>query len=396
MVVRGIGIVALAPNNWRGQWVNRQHLLTRLGRHWPVVYSSGAWTVWDRGSDAWRRAPCISRFIDQDNVCLDEPSRWLLRWPRVARWDNTIVGMHARGLRRKVHTLGARQAIAYVFHPMFAPYVEHLGAVRLVYHAYDLFDHQPSWSSELEKAERELLRRADLVIVPSDALAEELSKKVDRGIHVLLNAANVDSYVQASHNPTADPPDLASIPHPRIGYVGSLHPQLDYPLVLEIARARPNYHWVMIGPIQRSQDVFRNAAFQAISSLPNVHLLGEKRHDEVAAYTVKMDVNVMIYETSNSSWTRVAYPLKLHEYLGSGRPVVSVDLPMVRTLSHVVRFASGPTDWINALDAAIASGGTGTTAERQDAAAGHSWEGRAQVLQGWLEDLVHKAPVTGE
>ena len=38
-----------------------------------------------------------------------------------------------------------------------------------------------------------------------------------------------------------EPPDLAAIPHPRIGWTGSLHPQLDYGLIATLAQRRPDW-----------------------------------------------------------------------------------------------------------------------------------------------------------
>ena len=383
-----IGIIALAPNDWHGQWVNRQQLLSRLGERWAIVYSTGAWTVWDRGSEEWQRAPAAGGFAHVDNVWVDEPPRWLLRWPRLGGWDNLAISIQAKRLRRKLAAVGARRRIAYVFHPLFLPYLRYLDAEHLVYHAYDLFDHQPNWNDALEAAERELLARADLVLVPSEALAEELKKKVNRPIHVLLNAADVPTFLKAARQPASDPADLAPIPHPRIGYIGSLHPQLDYSLLRALAERRPRYHWVLVGPKLREKDLVVDADFQAFTAMANVHILGSKRRGEIPAYTVNNDVNVMIYKSTATSWTRVAYPLKLHEYLASGRPIVTMELPMLRPLSHVIRFAQGTDDWTAALDEAITLGGTGTPEARQAAAAGHSWDARSSSLEAWLRDMV--------
>jgi hypothetical protein len=43
-------LLALAPNSWDGQWMNRQQILSRLGAHHDVLYSTGAWSVWDRAA----------------------------------------------------------------------------------------------------------------------------------------------------------------------------------------------------------------------------------------------------------------------------------------------------------------------------------------------------------
>ena len=52
-----MNIVALSPNAWDGQWVNRQQLLSRIGISHMVLYSSGAFATWERGSDDWRASP---------------------------------------------------------------------------------------------------------------------------------------------------------------------------------------------------------------------------------------------------------------------------------------------------------------------------------------------------
>jgi hypothetical protein len=391
----GFGIIALAPNDWQGQWVNRQQLLSRLGRRWPIVYSNGAWTIWERGSKEWRRAPVGGRFYRLNDVWVDAPPRWLMRWPRFGVWDQILIRRQARRLRRQLAVAGAKRRIAYICHPIFLPYLKHLDAELLVYHAYDLFDSQPGWTPAQEASERELLRRADFVCCPSEALAEALALKVARPIHVLLNAADVPVFLAAARAPAPEPSDLAPIACPRIGYLGSLHPQLDYSLIRALAERRPGHHWVLIGPRLREKDLLADGDFQALLRMRNVHMLDSKGHDEVPAYTVNMNVNVMIYKSTQTSWTRVAYPLKLHEYLASGRPIVTMDLPMLYPLSHVIRFARGIDDWLAALDEALLSGGTGTPAQRQAAAAEHSWDARSHELESCLLKLVRE-PMPGE
>src|SRR6266571_2407542 len=81
---RQLNVIALSPNFWSGQWMNRQYLLTRLGRHHNVVYSTGAWTVWERATAPWKRAGILGRAAPSDNVVVEEPPRFLLRWPKHA------------------------------------------------------------------------------------------------------------------------------------------------------------------------------------------------------------------------------------------------------------------------------------------------------------------------
>ena len=116
-------------------------------------------------------------------------------------------------------------------------------------------------------------------------------------------------------------------------------------------------------------------------------MLGERDRRDVPKILNGMDVNVMVYKESDASWTKVAYPLKLHEYLAIGRPIVSMPLPMLQSLGPVIRFASGLNDWLSAIDHAIGHGGQGSVKARKEATKGHSWDDRVDTLRHWLSQL---------
>ena len=380
-------IMALAPQVWDEQWVNRQQLLSRVGRHHAVLYSTGGWFVWDRHTEAWRHSRFFGDFRTSDNVWIDESPRYLMRWPRVRGLDRAIMRAQARRWSSWLRRQTSKAVVAQVCHPSYFPYLEFLKADRLVYHVYDLYDHQPDWQREWHAYEIELLRRADLVFCPSEMLAQALREKVDRAVEVLPNAADVDAFLNAANRGAKDPADLATIPHPRVGWIGSLHPQIDYGLIAALARRRPEWHFVFVGNKVAYTEPRAEQQYLECAELPNVHFLGYKHRSEVPPYVLNMDVNIMSYRISEERWVKAAYPLKLHEYLASGRPVVSVDLQMVRVHNDVIRFATGVDDWETALDQALVEGGVGTPEQRIRVAREHSWDARAQVLRGWLTDL---------
>jgi glycosyltransferase involved in cell wall biosynthesis len=188
------------------------------------------------------------------------------------------------------------------------------------------------------------------------------------------------------------PSDLSSIPHPRIGYVGSINLKVDLLLVAEIARRRPDWHWVFIGPVlhNRAENPW-NAEFQAglaaCDKLDNIHFLGGKPYSLVPSYTTRMDVNTLCYRNVAGGWWTAIYPLKLHEYLAAGNPIVGTNLEVLQEFRSVVAIAETPEEWLHALSIAVDAGGTGTKHERQKVALQNSWESRAEVLVAWLEDI---------
>jgi glycosyltransferase involved in cell wall biosynthesis len=101
-------------------------------------------------------------------------------------------------------------------------------------------------------------------------------------------------------------------------------------------------------------------------------------------------VNIMCYRLAADLWVEGIYPLKLHEYLAAGRPVVSADVPSIRPFEHVVAIARDPQQWERAIEVALTSGEPGSTAARRQVAAANSWNARVRQLEAELSALVSR------
>jgi glycosyltransferase involved in cell wall biosynthesis len=385
-----LDLLVFAPNAWDGRWMNRQHLFSRLGRTHRVLYCTSGWATWDRQSMEWRRAPWKGSITPADSVWVDATPRYLMRAPQWPMLDRLVIRAKARRWNRFFDKQRSH-LVAYVFHPMFMPYIGSVEPDSLVYHAYDMYDRMPGWNEELERFEREALSRSDLVIASSDETAEGLRRKVARDIRVLPNGADVEAFRRAAAAPTDAPPDLQRIGKPRLGYTGTINPKVDLPLIWKLARERPDWNFVFVGRTVLADERHR-AEWTNCRSLPNVHFLGEKPASEVPRYVAHMDINLMCYRLADDVWTNWIYPLKLHEYLAAGPPIVSSDVPSVRPFRDVIQIASGHESWRAALEQALATGGPGTSGRRQAIAAQNSWDSRAALLSDWLNAMVSSRP----
>ncbi len=380
-------VLVLAPNAWRSQWVNRQQLFSRLGRQRAVLYSNGGWMSWQCRSDEWKQSRWAGDVSHADNVAVDEPARALVRIPKLAPLDRFVTAQICRRWRGLLSARGKGPLIAYVYHPVFADYLPYLKADRIVYHAYDLYDHTPGWNDILESNERRLLASADRVIASSQAIAEGLTCKGGREVSLLPNGADFDAIAAAAGSNAPGPTDLEAIPRPRLGWIGSVHPEIDLALIAEMAIARPLWNFVLVGSMPDLKIPRAEEERARCRALPNVHFLGGRAVETVPGYIAGMDVNLMCYRMADETWIKAIYPLKLHEYLASGRPVVSADVPAVREFAGVVRIASGTADWLEAIGDALAGRGAGTPQQRQDVAAANTWDQRVKTLDRWLSAL---------
>ena len=380
-----LNIIALAPNHWDDEWKNRQHLLSRLGARHPIVYSAGPWSVWERDSAPWRRAHWRSRFTAQDNVLVDSPAKWLLRWPRFPWYDRTILALHGARLRRLPAFDADRPLALLLFHPAFVPYIDIVRPDIVAYHAYDLFERTPGWSPGLDEQEIRLLRHAAFVSTITEAARRRLKEKGGRAVQLLPNGVDLELFAPARFENVPLPTDLRAIPRPRIGFVGNLRPtKLDYGLLTRLAQKKPDWQFVFIGGNVGTADDRWHDEQRACHRCPNVHFLSSKPHPLMPGYLHHMDVNILPYRVDANTWVNAGHPLKLYEYLAIGKPVVSCDLAALREHAGVITIARTDEDWASGIERALAERDAGKIAARRQAARENSWRHRVDTLEAWL------------
>jgi glycosyltransferase involved in cell wall biosynthesis len=371
--------------------MNRQQVLSRLAkRGWPVIYSNGPLSVWDRGSAAWRAAPLFSTFKSQDGVQVEVAGKMLPRWPRLGLYDRLVTRHYTTSLLRHARCAPS-DAIAHIYFPSFEDIAAAMNCRWTVYYAYDLFAQQPGWSDALAAREESLVRTADLVVASSQTVADALREMGRKDVVALPNAADSGAFEAGPRQPC--PPDLAGIPRPRIGYTGNLNRKVDFGAIAAVAAARPDWHWVLVGPVATGgsgapeSDPENGVGFRQCRALPNVHFLGPKPHGELPAYTGHVDVNTICYRM-DTGWWNAASPLKLHEYLATGLPVVSVDLPGLREFGDIVHRVSRPEGWLEALEAALGDVAPAAAERRRRVARANSWDMRVDQYEALLLAMI--------
>lgn len=129
------------------------------------------------------------------------------------------------------------------------------------------FKHAPR---SLRFREAELVRRADLVFTGGQSLYEAKRAQYPKHRHIYAFPSSIDAaHFAAARAFSEEPADQVEIPHPRLGFYGVLDERIDFELLNSVARARPGWHFVMIGPVAKiaPADLPRRA---------NMHYLGSK------------------------------------------------------------------------------------------------------------------------
>jgi glycosyltransferase involved in cell wall biosynthesis len=366
-----VGVLGLVPDPFNAVWQPRQQVLLRLARYFHVVWVNPAqsWRWWERSGINGAAAACAP-VEDADRFTVYTP--WLPLLYRPARLARAMERARLKHARAILARRGCTAIVLSLWRPQFAEALELVRFDQSCYHIDDEYSFAEQ-AVPLGDHERRLIGAVDQVFVTSRGL---LAGKGGINPHTDFVPNGVDFAAYAA--PWPEPPDLAAIPRPRIGYTGVVKPQLDWPLLEALAASRPDWSFVFVGPIQREPRTLEVVA--RLGRRANVHFLGLRSLEALAAYPQHFDVCIMPYRLNH--YTDQIYPLKLHEYLASGRPTVGTPISTLTTFPEVVRLAHGPREWVQAIAEAL--GPTAITDERRTArqrvARDHDWDGLVQQI----------------
>jgi len=363
-----VGILAVVPDRWGSRWQSRHHILTRLASYFEVVWVNDppGWrdlsTDWRSQSLAvWGEPIATPSGFQVYDAPLWLPKIGRPRWLADVTFRNQLQQASQLLFRR-----GVKEIVLYLWRPDFAPALQLVPHQLSCYHVDDEYSFSPV-EHETDGVEAALLRAAGQVFIHSSAMME---KKGALNPHTEFAPNGVDYASFAVETPV--PADLAQIPQPRIGYTGVLKDQLDWALLDQMSSLHPEWSFVFAG--KASPHLKTAEAIQNLSRRPNVYFLGAKSTEELARYPQHFQVCIMPYAIDG--YTKYIYPLKLHEYLATGRPVVGSAIRSLLQYSDLVLIARTAEEWSASLNQALSSAEDTPSKrfERQRTAQSHDWE----------------------
>ena len=239
-----------------------------------------------------------------------------------------------------------RPLVRWYYTPMMLPFTRHIEADCTIYDCMDELANFDQAPPELVPLETELLSCADLVFTGGYSLYEAKANAHPR-VYPFPSSVETEHFRQA-RLPGRDPADQATLPHPRLGYFGVIDERFDAQLLDSIAAARPDWSFVIIGPVVKIDP-------GKLPRRPNIQYLGAKDYSELPDYLRGWDVALMPFAINAA--TKFISPTKTPEYLASGRPVVSTAITdVVRQYGELeaVEIASTARGFLSACERLLA------------------------------------------
>ncbi|MBA3786787.1 MAG: glycosyltransferase family 1 protein [Acidobacteria bacterium] len=272
--------------------------------------------------------------------------------------------------------------VAWFYTPMALTFTPHLQPQAVVYDCMDELSGFKFAPPDLIANEAKLFQKADLVFTGGQSLYEAKKDK-HKSVHAFPSSIDVAHFKQA-RDITDEPEEQKQIAHPRLGYCGVIDERLNINLLAEVADFRPDWQFVMIGPVVKISD-------EDLPRRANIHYLGGRNYQELPSYLAGWDVALMPFALNES--TRFISPTKTPEYLAAGKPVISTPIQdVVRPYGEMnfVFIASTAEEFVAACDKALEENQTEKLARVDEFLAQNSWDKTWTKMANLIDDIVKK------
>jgi len=327
-------LICFSHLRWNFVFQRPQHLMSRFARDMDVIY-------WEEPVEIGPRETAylqVREAQDAANVRVIVP-----HLPQ-GMPDNAREAALQRLL--EAHLANVRGSlVAWYYTPMMLSFSRDIDPDLTVFDAMDELSKFKFAPAHLLELEQELIDRADIVFTGGSSLYEA---KKDRHANVHCFPSSVDrAHFMKARVRQFEPADQEDLRRPRLGFYGVIDERFDIALLDEAARMRPDWSFVMVGPVVKISE-------DDLPKRPNIHYLGGKTYDQLPAYLSGWDVALMPFAMNES--TQFISPTKTPEYLAGGKPVVSTPIrDVVRHYGHLegVKIAATADEFVAACDAAL-------------------------------------------
>jgi glycosyltransferase involved in cell wall biosynthesis len=273
-------------------------------------------------------------------------------------------------LRRVMKRLKLSDPLLWFHLPHLSMVPGKLASKGTVYYCIDNYSAvQNVDQTAVQRMDDEMTRVSDIVFVSSRPLYD---KKRGMAKRLVLSPHGVDfrHFHAASSGTLPAPRDVAAIPGPVIGFWGLIDNRIDLELIRFLATGNPQWNFVMIGHL--------GVESNPCAGLQNVHFLGPRRYDELPAMAQLFDVAILPY--SQNDFVFHCNPIKLREYLSTGKPAVSTRFPEIEPYSDVIAVADGYQDFAAKIAAHLQNDCAELAAKRVARVKDDSWDRRVDEI----------------
>lgn len=393
-------IVIISMSRWDGDYSSTSWSLAKtFSKNQPVIYVDYAytWTEYLRK----RKEPKIKKrknalllkkealiqlkAYNESLYALTPPMMFPINWLPTGKIYSFFSSLSDRilykSIRQALKQIGHREFILInAFNPLYLNTPPKNRFIKaFVYHSQDNIRALEMYLRRHgANAEINAIKNADLSIATSKQLQKDLKELSGKQVEYLPNAADFDIFKKSYLEKYEVPEDLSKIAHPIIGYTGNICHRIDYEKIKAICESHPKKNFVMVGP--RNHKGHTNLDLDAI---PNLYFLGPKKLEQLPAYLAHFDILILPFLCNEV--TKSIYPLKINEYLASGRPVVATPFSEdINSFKGLISLKENHHDFAEAIDNELMEDTIEKRKRRHAEASKNTWDERVKTFWSLL------------
>ncbi len=414
------GSLLVFSDDWGRHPSSCQHLVRNLLDRYPVLWVNTIGTraprldlqtlkrasekifQWGKNKPGLSEEPGVFRAEQHPNLTVVNPKMW--PWfgsRRDRRLNSWLLSKQLTSLLENM----PQPIVSITTLPITADLPDVLPVDRWVYYCVDDFSLWPGLDGDtLRRMDCEMIRRADSIVAVSENLQAMIAME-GRSSSLLTHGVDVDFWkannTTCSEAPASEHNALEALASrfdngsnggwslravrsragalergekPRIVFWGVIDRRMDSPSLQQLSRDLPDGTILLVGP-QQDPD-------PAILSLPNVQTLAAQPLSALPAIAAAADVLIMPY--ADLLVTRAMQPLKLKEYLATGKPVVVNRLPSTEAWSDCLDIAESPEQFSRMVRDRVTTGTPESQITARSRLRDENWHSKAEEFDGIL------------
>jgi glycosyltransferase involved in cell wall biosynthesis len=378
MPVEGLPLMVFS-DDWGRHPSSCQHLVRRLLDRRTVLWVNTIgtraprldWATFRRGlekASSWLRKGRQTAAEGAASPRVLNPRMWPWLRSRFDRWLNRrlLVGQLGPAVRSLPEA-----PVAVTTLPIVADLMGRLPVRRWVYYCVDDFGQWPGLDQDvMRRMEAEVVARADVVIAVSEHLQERLAR-MGRPAHLLTHGVDLDFWANPPDAPL--PAGLDRLDRPWVVFWGVVDRRMDVAFVNRLAADLTSGTILLVGPEQEPDPALLTSP--RVVRVPPVAFADLPR--------LAREAGVLIMPYADLPVTRAMQPLKLKEYLATGRPAVVRDLPANRAWADGLDLADSPAGFSEKVRERLHTGLPDGQRQARGRLAGEGWDAKARAFAAW-------------
>jgi glycosyltransferase involved in cell wall biosynthesis len=315
-----------------------------------------------------RRKPEAARSLPA-NLSVSNPRMWPWFSTGLDRALNRF--LLARHLRRLAGSLPASPIVVTTI-PIVADLVRLFPSWRWVYYCVDDFGEWPGVDGKaMQRMEAKLIKECHQIIAVSDTLRDKMAR-LGRTAELLTHGVDLEHWAQTASAPPL--PEIRDLPRPLIVFWGVVDRRMDLAWVRTLASTLQSGTVLLVGP--------KDDPDPALLQTPRVAWLPSLPYERLPSLAHEAPVLVMPY--ADLPVTRAMQPLKLKEYLATGKPAVVRDLPANRPWTDCMDLAATQEAFAKAVQQRLETGLPAEQRQSRKRLADEGWEEKARLFERFL------------